>query len=302
MESTPWGPVDLKAPVVMVPKVDAWSAKDEMWIWWRATVLVRCKGWGHPCANSALIRHGGTRCSVCTRKAADASVYAYESVEAIADLWGEFRRAEQPRHCYPSLAPDDNAIFEEGGESFSGTDAVDAAMEVARVLAANGERGFEVLYEEEISGRRNFYDILLKAIKRLAYIADTKKLPWKTTKAASVLGGVRPRPPIIPSKAGRPNIGHVLDYSEASFLHRLFAEKGINHPKIGSYEARDQIGVLMSTQYDDNDVATVCNAALAAANVAHLKETDPELFESGRLKWHHFQGGNWAEGNFPTCQ
>ena len=205
---------------------------------------------------------------------------------------------------------DDNVMFQEGGESFTATEAVDAAMEVARVLAANGEHGFDVLFtpeDEEVHGSRGLsYDILKAAICRLAYIADTEVLPWKTTKAASVLGGVRAWPPIIPGKAGRSQIGHVDDFVEASFLHRLFDEKAKNGNQLESCCTRpgqeDQIRALMSSEYDDEDLKTVCNAALAAACVAHTKEKKLCSLDPGCLTWHHFRGGRWATGNFPTWQ
>ena len=307
MEWTPWGPADLKETVTYrschVPKTEE-EEEDGAYIWWRATVLVHCRGWGYPCANSVLIRHGGTMCSVCARKFADASA---EEQSSLVDLWEKYRGAEDA--CFKE-PPDDNELLQEGGEWISGTDAVDAAKEVARVLAANGERGFEILFTPEVADkhryRRNFFDILGKALCRLAYIADTKVLPWETTKAASVLGGVRACPPIIPGKAGRPRIGHVSDNAEASFLHRLFDEKAKNGEQLSRCCRRgqeDQIRALMSSQYDDNDIKTVCNAALAAACVAHIKEKNHLCsLEPGCLKWHHFAGGCWATGNFPTCQ
>ena len=82
-------------------------------------------------------------CSVCTRKFDDASA---EEKSSLVDLWENYRRAEHP--CFKG-DPDDNELLQEGGEWISGTDAVDAAKEVARVLAANGERGFEVLFTPE---------------------------------------------------------------------------------------------------------------------------------------------------------
>ena len=79
---------------------------------------------------------------------------------------------------------DDNVVFQEGGESFTGTVAVDAAMEVARLLADKGERGFEPLFEaedwEEYGSRTLAYDVLWKALCRLAYIGDRTVLPWKS--------------------------------------------------------------------------------------------------------------------------
>ena len=300
MESTPWGPVDIKAAVTTrsdhVPKRGD-EEEDGAFILWRATVLVRCRGWPYGCANRALIRHGGTMCSVCTRKFDDASA---EQKSSLADTWEKCRLAE----------PDDEELLDEVWDCYSGTKAVDAAKEVARVLAANGERGFELLFTPEVANeyadRRNFFDILGEALCRLAYIADTKVLPWETTERAAALGGVRACPPIIPCRPRRPRIGDVSDHAEASFLHRLFDEKAKNGNQLESCCTRpgqeDQIRALMSSQYDDNDLKTVCNAALAAACVAKFKENEPDILEPGKLKWHQFGGGCFATGNFPTCQ
>ena len=143
-------------------------------------------------------------CSVCTRKFDDASA---EQKSSLVDTWEKYRRAQ----------PDDEELLDEVWDWISGADAVDAAKEVARVLAANGEHGFDVLFtpeDKEVHGSRGLsYDILKAAICRLAYIADTEVLPWETTKLASALGGVRACPPIIPCKAGRPRIGEVSDHA-----------------------------------------------------------------------------------------
>ena len=280
---------------------------DRKHLCWRycMTELKRCPGWGkfHPCANRVMIQQGKSICRVCTLKAAAASEDEKAAVEAVSAVWKKFGGVDEPPPestlADEAEPQDDNVTFQEGGETFTATEAVDAAMEVARVLAANGEHGFDVLFtpeDKEVHGSRGLsYDILKAAICRLAYIADTEVLPWKTTKAASVLGGVKPWPPIIPGKAGRSKIGHVSNYAESAFVSRLCT---LN--KTG--KAVHQVRAFMSEVYDDTEVATVCYAALAAACVAHIKEKNLCSLERGCLTWHHFAGGCWATGNFPTWQ
>ena len=311
MESSPWGHVELEEEG---PYSRGYSfGPDGQHLCWRynMSVLERCPGWGkfHPCANRVMIQQGKKICRVCTLKRDAACEDEKAAVEAVSAVWKKFGGVDEPPPestlADEAEPQDDNVMFQEGGETFTATEAVDAAMEVARVLAANGEHGFDVLFtpeDEEVHGSRGLSDDILKAaICRLAYIADTEVLPWKTTKAASVLGGVRPWPPIIPGKAGRSKIGHVSNYAESAFVYRLLLERG-PHKSIKSGKAFYQVRAFMSEVYDDTEVATVCYAALAAACVAHIKEKNLCSLERGCLTWHHFAGGCWATGNFPTWQ
>jgi len=243
------------------------------------------------------------------RYRAEAKTYEKATVSALWAVWKEAGgRMEPDPDSTLAEEPepeDDNVIFQEGGESFTGTEAVNAAINVALLLRDNGERGFEPLFdtevEEEYGSRTLAYDVLWKALCRLAYIGDRDVLPCETIKAASVLGGVTAWPPIIPGKAGRSKIGYVHDSVEAMFLRRLFREKGELVQKFASPRQKEQIGLLLLC-YDDNQLATVCNAALAGACVAHMVEKklcSPDLTD---LTWHHFRGGCWATGNFPTWQ
>ena len=200
---------------------------------------------------------------------------------------------------------DDNIMFQEGGESFTGTEAVNAAMNVALLLNDNGERGFEPLFEaadwEEFGSRTLAYDVLWEALCRLAYIGYRPGLLSPPgLKAASVLGGVTAWPPIIPGKAGRSKIGYVHSSVVASFVRRLLRERGTVSivQKFASEKQARQIEALVMCD-DDNKLSTVCNAALAGACVAHMVE---KKLCSPDLTWHHFRGGCWATGNFPTWQ
>jgi len=232
---------------------------------------------------------------VCTRNKKDA---VKEEKAAVAATWAIWKKAggdQAPEPEYTlveeSDPQDENFIFQEGGESFTGTEAVAAAVEVARVLALNREVGFEAECGLEDC------DVIPNTFRRLAIIAE---LPSKTRKAASVLGGVTAWPPIIPGKAGRSKIGHVDDNVEASFRLKLFGEKGSKVEKFASARQSEKIRLLFD--YDENQVKTVCNAALAAACVAHIKEKKLCSLDPGCLTWHHFRGGCWATGNFPTWQ
>ena len=194
-------------------------------------------------------------------------------------------------------------MFQEGGESFTGTEAVVAAMEVARVLALNGERGFEELNENKVCKYGPDSNIFVETHCRLSEVAD---LPLKTRKAASVLGGVTAWPPIIPGKAGRSKIGHVDSYVEFHFVYRLWEETRLlerkRSEKMVSTRHIEQVRALLKRSANPDDAKTVCNAALAAACVAHIKEKKLCSLDPGCLTWHHFRGGCWATGNFPTWQ
>ena len=281
------------------PESDSSSANDdETYYNWEGNVLVRCRGWGnHGCANSALIKHGRVRCIVCTRNKKDAVKEEKAAVAATWAIWKKFGGERSPEPEYTlveeSDPQDENFIFKEGGESFTGTEAVAAAVEVARVLALNREVGFEAECGLEDC------DVIPNTVRRLAIIAE---LPSKTRKAASVLGGVTAWPPIIPGKAGRSKIGHVDDDVEFDFILRLWGEcvfaKRLE--KFASTRQIDQFRALLN--YNDSDAKTVRNAALAAACVAHIKEKKLCSLDPGCLTWHHFRGGCWATGNFPTWQ
>ena len=294
------------------PQTDS-SGEDATYMW-AGSVLVRCRGWGkHGCADGALIKHGRRRCSVCTNYNAYAAHEEKAAVAAVWDVWKRFGGDYEP-DPEDTLADepepqDDNVMFQEGGESFTSTEAVVAAMEVARVLALNGERGFEELNENKVCKYGPDSNIFVETHCRLSEVAD---LPLKTRKAASVLGGVTAWPPIIPGKAGRSKIGRVDDEVEASFLIRLFGQTNymINDEAPTGSQAEKKISLLFDLEH--HEVKTVCNAALAAACVAHIKEkklcsVDPgsSTGSSGpacRITWHHFRGGCWATGNFPTWQ
>jgi len=235
---------------------------------------------------------------VCTRNKKDA---VKEEKAAVAATWAIWKKAggdQAPEPEYTlveeSDPQDENFIFKEGGESFTGTEAVAAAVEVARVLALNREVGFEAECGLEDC------DVIANTFRRLAIIAE---LPSKTRKAASVLGGVTAWPPIIPGKAGRSKIGHVDCDVEYYFMDRLRMEypPRKRSEKMVSTRQIEQVRALLKDANSD-DAKTVCNAALAAACVAHIKEKKLCSLDPGCLTWHNFRGGCWATGNFPTWQ
>ena len=299
MVRSPWGGVHLTPDE---PESDSSSDNDdETYYNWDSNVVVRCRGWGnHGCANSALIKHGRVRCIVCTRNKKDAVKEQKAAVAATWAIWKKFGGELSPEPEYTlveeSDPQDENFIFKEGGESFTGTEAVAAAVEVARVLALNREVGFEAECGLEDC------DVIANTFRRLADIAE---LPSKTRKAASVLGGVTAWPPIIPGKAGRSKIGHVDSYVEFHFVYRLWEETRLlerkRSEKMVSTRQIEQVRALLKDANGD-DAKTVCNAALAAACVAHIKEKKLCSLDPGCLTWHHFRGGCWATGNFPTWQ
>ena len=268
---------------------------------WYAKVLVRCRGWGiHSCGNSVLIKPGRFRCELCrlcTRFNPDNQRRFLVDDER---AWRHFdgRKEEEPE-----------VMLEEGGELFPAVYAVYAAMCVAEILALNGEYGFEPMprsWDDERS-RTFATDVEFEALTRLALIAEYPSENWlRMIKAASALGGVTARPPTIPGKAGRSNIGYVHDSVVASFVRKLVRDKAIG--TLEQLEQKDTrvwnkmnveaFGELV-VRADDEVLATMCYALLAAASMAHIIE---KKLCSPYLTWHKFRGGCWATGNFPTWQ
>ena len=300
---TPWGPLNFKDAESDLSDCDYDDhidlGKDEYL--YDAKVFVRCRGWGkHSCGNSVLIKPGRFRCvlcRLCTRFNPDNQRRFLVDDERAWRHFGENKK-EEPE-----------VMLEEGGELFSAVYAVYAVMCVAELLAKNGEYGFEQIprsWDDERS-RTFATDVEFEALTRLALIAERPGERWsRIIKAASALGGVTARPPTIPGKAGRSNIGYVHYSVVASFVRKLFRDKAI-----GTLEQLEQKDtrvwnkmnvdnfVELVERADDEVLATMCYALLAAASMAHIIE---KKLCSPYLTWHKFRGGCWATGNFPTWQ
>ena len=206
---------------------------------------------------------------------------------------------KRPREAEPE---DGNVTFQVVGESFTGSEAVVAAIEVATALAFNNERGFEKLinteHEPDDSSKKRS-DLCEDAILRLAYIADPTVIPCRTTKAASALGGVSALRGLIPGKDGMPNVGHVDEAAQRRCIDRMWLQILQKKKRcMFSDRARDQCREFL--KIDDKAIAAICDAALAAACVAHIIEKNVCQLDAEHLKCKMFRGGRKASGNMPT--
>ena len=172
-----------------------------------------------------------------------------------------------------------------------------AAIEVATALAFNNNSGFEKLINTEhepddVSKKRCKHrseGVYEEAILRLAYIADPTVIPHRMTKAASALGGVSALRGLIPGKDGMPKVGHVDEAAQRRFINRMWKETLHKKQYCGfSNRERDQIRELL--KYDDKAIAAICDAALAAACVAHIIEKNVCKLDAEHFKCMMFRG------------
>ena len=225
------------------------ATEDSYTYTWEATEFARCRGsaW-NPCAHSMLIKRGVRKCNMCKQAKANQRKEAKAAWRLMSSIWQECDgyngRYNEPQTYSVESDPEGNNVafhvvggnvmVAEGGDSFTRSQAVRAAMDVARALAANGERGFEQLIEpgHETQVVRKTVDvdhgqyisIIEEMVCRIAYVADPNVLSYNTVKAASMLGGVRVRPPVVLGKTGMANIGQIYEGIHASFLQEMFED------------------------------------------------------------------------------
>ena len=277
------------------------------------TKFVRCPGWRiYPCAHSVIIPEGGDKmCNKCKRKKRDAMEEVWVVELAIRDLVlsNQATRGPPPEAEADAEADDDNVMFRADDELFTAKEAVVAAIEVATALAFNNERGFEKLINpehvpEDVKkkyGRRKCKKVFEETILRLAYIADPTVIPHRMTKAASALGGVSALRGLIPGKDGMPNVGHVDEAAQRRCIDRMWLQILQKKKRcMFSDRARDQCREFL--KIDDKAIAAICDAALAAACVAHIIEKNVCQLDADHLKSNMFRGGCWASGNLPTWE
>ena len=203
-----------------------------------------------------------------------------------------------------TVLDNDIEMVQAAGESFTAREAIVAAIEVATALAFNNERGFEKLINTEhepdnkIKKRSDLWE---EAILRLAYIADPTVIPCRTRMAASTLGGITALRGLIPGKDGMPNVGHVYEAAQRRCIDRMWLQILQKKKRcMFSDRARDQCREFL--KIDDKALAAICDAALAAACVAHIIEKNVCQLDADHLKSNMFRGGCWASGNLPTWE
>ena len=289
---------------------------------WQATEFVRCRGsaW-HPCANDTLIRRGYTKCNWCKQQKAKRTRESIVRVRLQHRVWQE-SDAYNERHNQPEPDSEDsdpegnnvtfrvvggNVMVAEGGDSFTRSQAVCAATDVARALAAHGECGLEELIEpghetpvvrktvSSLDG--HYHSVVEQVLCRIAYVADPNVLAYNTVKAASMLGGVRVRPPVVQGKDRMPNIGQINECVYALVLEGMFDEIAYRlHMR--TPRERNQLKAL--SKFDNDALAICCNAVLAAGCIAYImKHEKLRKLDTEHLKWHMFLGGRSVFGEPP---
>ena len=173
------------------------------------------------------------------------------------------------------------------------------ALDVAKALARNGERGFEILVKPPVDNSKidDVYKgfILVETLCRLAYIADPFEISRVTVTRASEVGGVPVCYPYLFPKHGMRNVALGEDKAYWFFVHTLIAQTKELVELHATDRQKQQISDL--SRYSPRMTAEVCKAALAAAVAAYhnLWDTDGCGF-----KVEETEAGKWADGNHPT--
>ena len=298
------------------------ATEDSYTYTWEATEFARCRGsaW-NPCAHSMLIKRGVRKCNVCKEAKASRRKAVKAACSLMSSIWQECDgyngRYNEPQTYSVESDPEGNNVafhvvggnvmVAEGGDSFTRSQAVRAAMDVARALAANGERGFEELiepgHETQVVRKTvgldhgQYINILDEIVCRIAYVADPNVLPYNTVKAASMLGGVRVRPPVVQGKDRMPNIGQINECVYGLVLEGMFDEIAYRlHMR--TPRERNQLKAL--SKFDNDALAICCNAVLAAGCIAYImKHEKLRKLDTEHLKWHMFLGGRSVFGEPP---
>ena len=296
------------------------ATEDSYTYTWQATEFVRCPGSKYvdePCAQGTLIKRGVTKCNRCKQAKADQREHGTPFWRLVRTIWQDCDGYNEPPPDSEDSDPEGNNVtfhvvggnvmVAEGGDSFTRSQAVCAAMDVARALAANGECGFEELIEpghetqavtKNVDSAGGYYhSVMEQVVCRIAYVADPNVLAYNTVKAASMLGGVHVRPPVILGKHRMAKIGQINEGVHSRFLGDMLERIAHRRLKLPTTE-RDQIKALFD--FDADDIAIFCNAALAAGCVAHIiKQMNDGKLDTEHLKWHMFHGGRSIMGEPP---
>ena len=178
----------------------------------------------------------------------------------------------------------------------SHSDNLEAARQVARLLARHNEKGFqhitfvgEPVTETAQHGKDN---VQYRALLRLALIGDQELLSKADFKGASHCGGIKPNPP---SLKPFPDTPYLCDAGNAAY--ETLVNTLLKH--CSSYLANERIParrcrVEYISQLNQEHKADLVEAALAAADFAFKVQVGEEF------TWPTLQGGAHAEGDLPT--
>jgi hypothetical protein len=166
-------------------------------------------------------------------------------------------------------------------------DNIAEARALSRLLAAHGERGFAALASP--STHQRCYDdvsIYEETLWRLALIGDHNIVPVRTRKLASHCGGVPPRPPQLMAFKDTPNVADPGNAIYSRIVRKLFQNTSLSVTPPRQASQIDHI-----KQFNDEHLADLVEAALAAADMA-------AAFESGKQRsWSTLIGGSHGDGD-----
>ena len=173
--------------------------------------------------------------------------------------------------------------------------AVKSSKFIAEKLADYDEIGFEILRTCSHSSRtpRNWC-IYHQALERLAFIADSRKVPFLECEHAARCGGLPPYPNRLPNIVQTPMLADVDDATYGAVVRKL-----TRCTKLDSDLDLDE-AVCVLIHATDYRLACYCRAALAAALVAHTVENGTD--GTDEFTWTDVKGGVWGTGDIPTRQ
>jgi len=186
-----------------------------------------------------------------------------------------------------------------------------AAVKIARGLAARGEEGFSMLADPSttvhIDWQKN-WTIPEKILYRLAFLADRDVFPAGDLKLASHCGGIKPYPPWQAHCKGTSACADPGNPTYGAVIRRLRDVTGEwRHYDIGVTSEEELRTYGMTTERDlitwrfdfllrlsEEHQADTIEAALAAADYAYKMEKG--------LSWTYkdLEGGVWGNGDIPS--
>ena len=178
----------------------------------------------------------------------------------------------------------------------SHSDNLEAARQVAQLLARHNEKGFQhiTFVGEPVTETAQHGQMKMeyRALLRLALIGDQDLLSKEALKRASHCGGVKPNPPFLEAVQDTPDLSDAGNAAYNSVVNKLLQDCWPNHANEHIYARRSRIGYI--AQLKGEEKANLIKAARAAADYAYKVQNGEEL------TWPTLKGGAHAEGDLPT--
>jgi curved DNA-binding protein CbpA len=229
-----------------------------------------CGSYGRECPQWAWVRQGKkTQCSGCAYKAPPQPA-------------GPPPPAEPAPPPAPPTTPPPTEPEPSAPPAPSNDDNISAACDIARILAAHGERGFGRL--ATASPRSTIPSpIYEEVLNRLALIGDHWVIPAKMRKSASHCGGVSP----VDGLAAFKDTPAVADAGNA--VYSCIVRRLLQEPVSGTPEQQSRIQHIR--EFNDEHLADLIEANFAAADMANA-------FEHNTMRtWPTLCGGAHGEGD-----